>query len=84
MPTACFSVFADADPSLMPRVLGAFARRGLVPASCYASLRGSELHIDIQMAAMEADQAEGIAQDLRRIVGVGCVLATDKRLAASA
>ena len=38
--TACFSVQAVADPSVMPRVLELFAKRGLIPARWHSDLGG--------------------------------------------
>ncbi|HTS92345.1 MAG TPA: hypothetical protein VMG55_10120 [Stellaceae bacterium] len=79
-PTACFSVSADADPGVMPRVLEVFAKRGLVP-TFWTSRVGAErdLTIDIQMRGMESDLADYVAQTLRQIVGVEVVLTSEKR-----
>ena len=79
-PTACFSVSADADPGVMPRVLEVFAKRGLVP-TFWTSRVGAErdLTIDIQMGGMESDLADYVAQTLRQVVGVEVVLTSEKR-----
>ena len=81
-PTACFSVFADADPGVMPRVLQEFAKRGLIPSRWYSTVGGRqarELQIDIQVADLDAVLRERIADDLRQVVMVGTVLTAEKR-----
>jgi acetolactate synthase small subunit len=78
----CFALMAQALPGVMPRVMEPFAKRGLVPARCHATVCGrtsSELSIDVQIADIDADQAELIAAQLRQIVGVSTVLTSEKR-----
>ena len=85
--TACFSVHAAADPGIMPRVMGVFAKRGLVPSIWYSSLTGpqhEDLQIDVQVRDMSFADQSRIADALRRIVGVEVVLTAEKRLAATA
>ena len=77
--TACFSVVAEADPGVMPRVLELFARRGLVPSLWHSKIAPTgELTIDLQMEGMEAQKARHIAGCLRRIWGVSTVLTAEK------
>ncbi len=79
---SCFSVSAAVDPSVMPRVLGVFARLGLVPDKWYSMVDGrdhDELRIDIQMGGLNGSQAEHLAQSIRRIVSVETVLTSDMR-----
>ena len=38
---ACFAVHAAADPSVMPRVLGVFAKRGLIPSQWHSVIASS-------------------------------------------
>ena len=74
---ACFSVHARADPSVMPRVLEVFAKRGLVPSRWYSTLDGTrreELHIDIQVAGLEPGMGDRLARSLRQLVCVETVL----------
>jgi acetolactate synthase regulatory subunit len=81
--TACFSVEAEADPSVMPRVLEVFAKRGLVPCQWHSSLGrpgGTELVIDIQVAGLAADMVARIAGALRQVVRVQSVLIAEKPL----
>ena len=79
--TACFSIHAEAEPSVMPRVLDQFAKRGLVPDQWHSSCTegcGSELVIDIQICALGPELVRSIAEALRRIVHVDQVLTAEK------
>ena len=79
---SCFSVLAAANPSILPRVLGVFAKLGMVPTKWYSVVTGrcrDELHIDIQMTGLAPAKAEHIAQSLRRIVFVDTVLTSEKQ-----
>ncbi len=85
--TACFSVHSGVDPAAMPRVMGQFAKRGLVPSQWHSTIagrRGDELHIDLQVQGLRPDLCEQIAQTLRQMVEVRLVLTSEKRLAKSA
>ena len=78
---SCFFVSAAVDPSVMPRILGVFARLGLVPDKWYSILDGrdhDELRIDIQMGRLKDNQAEHLAQSIRRNVSVETVLTSEK------
>ena len=78
-PTACFSVTAEAEPGVMPRVLELFAKRGLVPSLWHSKVVPTgELIIDLQMDGMEAPLARQIAASLRQIWGVAAVLTAEK------
>ena len=86
-PVACFSVVAAATPGVMPRVLEVFAKRGLVPCQWYSTVHGrraEDLHIDVQVAGMEACLREQIAEALRQVVDVQVVLTSEKRRALTA
>ncbi len=89
--TACFAVHAASGPAVMPRVLGVFAKRGLVPLQCHSVLcpapgcyRQQDIHIDIQVAGMEQTAAVRLAEDLRKVVGVIAVLTSRKQYALTA
>lgn len=89
--TACFAVHAACGPSVMPRVLGIFAKRGLVPLQCHSVLcpaaergRQQDLHIDVQIAGMEQAAAARLAEDLRKVIGVIAVLTSRKQYALTA
>jgi len=77
--TACFSVVAEADPGVMPRVLELFAKRGLVPSLWHSKIAPTgELTIDLQMEGMDARKARHVAGCLRQIWGVSTVLTAEK------
>lgn len=87
LPTQCFSVIAETDPSALPRVLEVFAKLTLIPSQCHASRVGScgqELHIDLQFAHMNMATAEHLARSLRAIFLVNSVLTSEKRQRLSA
>jgi acetolactate synthase small subunit len=72
--TVCFSVHADAEPGVMPRVLELFAKRGLVPQKWHSAASGTALTIDVQMAGLGRDTADYMARCMRQIAGVDAVL----------
>ena len=76
----CFSVAATAGPGTLPRILEAFAQRGLVPARLHAvgDERG-ELAVDLQVGGLDAETAERVAARLRALVDVRAVLTYAKR-----
>lgn len=79
--TTCFSVQAAADPSVVPAVVGVFAKQGLVPSRLYGARHGpgnAEMHIDIQVTGIGRAACEGLARNLRRIVCVESVLTTEQ------
>ncbi len=83
---ACFSIQAEADPGVMPRVLELFAKRGLLPRRWVSDVTGPrgghggghggghELAIDVQVAGLDPETQAYIARCLRQIWGVGTVL----------
>ncbi len=74
---ACFSIHAEADPGVMPRVLELFAKRGLLPQRWVSDVTGPggrELSIDVQVAGLAPETQAYIARCLRQIWGVGTVL----------
>jgi len=75
--TACFSIHGVADPGLLPRVVGLWAKRGLTPARWHSAVCGdgdSELYIDLEMPGLSIELATRIAGELRQIWGVSQVL----------
>ena len=72
---ACFGVITTLDPGALPRVVEAFAKRGLVPASVYVRRFAEQqsLHIDIQVEAPLRHCAT-IADQLRSLPVVQCVV----------
>lgn len=80
-PVACFSIQALAEPTVMPRVLELFAKRGLIPCRWHSDLGGrrqDELTIDFQVSGLERDKAELIAQAIRQFVSVSSVLTSER------
>lgn len=74
---AYFSVDAQAEPGVMPRVLELFAKRGLVPSSWRSVVTHKEqprLTIEIQMSGLGRDLTEYIAACLRQIASVEAVV----------
>lgn len=84
----CFSVHAEAEPGIMPRVLELFAKRNLVPSRWVSDLCGPharrELSIDIQVEGLTPELTDYIAQCLRQIYGVSAVLTSEKGRSAMA
>lgn len=77
----CFSLLAEAEPGIMPRVLELFAKRGLVPSRWVSDLSGArnrDLSIDIQIEGLSPETADYMAQCLRQIPGVATVLTSRK------
>ncbi len=82
---ACFSIQAEAEPGVMPRVLEIFAKRGLVPRRWVSDVTGQgtslgrrELSIDVQVAGLTPETQAYIARCLRQIWGVAVVLTSEK------
>lgn len=87
LPVSCFSVVAAAEVDVMARVLGVFAKRGILPDRWYSSvsgMAGRTLHIDLQVADLNQPLRERVARSLRQIVDVETVLTSEKRPAMSA
>ncbi len=81
---ACFSITATADPSVMPRVLELFAKRGLIPSRWHSDLGGrrrDELMIDLQVEGLDRAKADLIAHAMRQMVPVLSVLTSEKSYA---
>ena len=75
---ALFHVVGDADPSLLPRVVGPVTKLGLVPCRLHASNEdgdGGQLTIDLRLANVPQTSAERVEGALRSIVGVHQVIA---------
>ena len=85
--TACFSIQAVADASVMPRVLELFAKRGLIPCRWHSDLavrslgQAPELTIDLQVEGLERPAVDHIAHQIRAMVSVCTVLTSEKSYA---
>ena len=84
----CFSVLAEAEPGVMPRVMELFAKRNLVPSRWHSDLLeprlghgARELAIDLQVEGLDARLADYIARCLRQLHYVDRVLISEKRTA---
>ena len=79
-PTAFrFSLKARSEPGVMPRVLELFAKRGLVPRKWHSVTvgpGGGALKIDLEIAGIEPDSVDYVANCMRGIAGVEMVLTT--------
>lgn len=79
--TYCYSVRADAEPSVLPRLLELFAKRGLIPAAfhsrCHDQAPGA-LQVDIEVTGLEWDLADYLQRCMHQIVGVELVLVSKK------
>ena len=83
-PTACFSVQAVTEPSVLGRVLELFAKRGLVPSRLVSHVGGASgdmMTIDVQMEGLAPDVAAYMARCMRQLAYVDCVLTSEKGLA---
>ncbi|MCW9045610.1 MAG: hypothetical protein OQK35_04700 [Alphaproteobacteria bacterium] len=83
--TACFSLQAEAEASVLPRVLALFAKRGLVPHRVHSQLQESgkgnqELHLDLQLEGLDREDVRYYAELMRNIVPVDKVLTFEKHL----
>ncbi len=77
----CFSVFAAADPSALPRVLNVFSLFGVIPERCHSTRLEADqdqLVIDVQVAGLPAGRAEQVARRLDRVITVTQVLHSEK------
>lgn len=77
-PTLCFSVHAEAEPSVMARVLEIFAKRGLVPSRWHSVAGAGSLVIDIQLDGCEPGLGAYMARCMRQIATVETVLTTTR------
>ena len=65
-----FELLADAEPGLLCRALGPFARRNLIPDRIRARREGLSMLIEIGMDAMPSEMLHLVEGNLRQIVGV--------------
>ncbi len=83
-PLWCYAVLAEPGADVLPRVVGEFARRGLVPARLDAVAAGDHLSIDIEIGALDAQAAAHVAERLRGFVNVERVLMSTRIFAGEA
>lgn len=77
----CFAIRADLEPGLLPRLMEAFAKRGLWPSKFYSQTIAAdrfddtlEAMIDIQVIGLDQLATDHIAMQFRGMVGVQSVL----------
>ena len=78
---SCYSILAEAEPGVMPRVLELFAKRNLVPRRWVSDVSGPggrDLSIDVQVAGVDLETHAYLARCLRQIWGVHRVLTSEK------
>ncbi len=83
----CFSVVAEADASVLPRILDLVAMFDRVPERCHSSRLDLEpsrpLMIDLQIADLSDQEAHLFEKKLERISLVTQILSSEKRQAAA-
>lgn len=75
---ALFYVVGDADPALLPRIVGPVTKLGLVPSRLHASTEdgdGARLTVDLRLADVSQSAASRVEGALRSVVGVHQVIA---------
>ena len=81
--TYCYSVRAEADPSVLPRLLALFVKRGLIPTALHARCHDhgpGALQVDIEAYGLGENLAEYLQRCMRQIVGVELVLVSIKHV----
>lgn len=79
----CFSILAEAEPGVMPRVLELFAKRGLTPTRWHSDVTGKErrdLAIDVQVVGLDVATGDYMARCLRQVFQVEAVLTSQKHV----
>ncbi len=71
--SALFTVFGEADPALLPRILALFAKCGLVPSRLLADTLGDEMHVEVEFSALSPSRADHFAEVLRQLPVVSLV-----------
>lgn len=70
----CFRLDAEADPGLLLRCLGLFAKLNLVPRKVAAEYQGGRLRAEIRVNGLSDGQSDHIAQVMRGLFGVEWVI----------
>ena len=65
-----FELLADAEPGLLSRVLGPFARRDLMPDAVRARRSGATVEASVDMHEMPSAVVHLVEGNLRQVVGV--------------
>ncbi len=81
---ARYLVVGATDPGLLPRLIEPFSKLGTVPSRVHATCEagdGSELSVDLRLSGVPRRTAELVEHSLRRVVGVGQLIAVVERAA---
>jgi hypothetical protein len=73
-PVLCLSLRALAEIGVFARVTQQLARRSLLPLRWHSTAAGEHLLLDIQIAGLDEDAGERLAESLRQVVGIEEVL----------
>jgi acetolactate synthase small subunit len=65
-----FTIVADAEPGVLPRLLQPFARRDLTPDAMECVRSGDLLRVTLSLDAMSAEFVHLVEGNLRQVVGV--------------
>jgi acetolactate synthase small subunit len=65
-----FTIAAQAEPGLLPRLLVPFARRDLTPDSIASVRKQDGLRVEITMQQMPAEMVHLVEGNLRQTIGV--------------
>jgi hypothetical protein len=83
----CFSIHAEADPSVLPRILDIVAMFDRVPERCHSARLdhepGRPLMIDLQIAGLADGDLHLIQKKLERMIFITQVLCSEKRQVAA-
>jgi len=74
--SALFTVFGEADPALLPRIVALFAKCALVPAWLHAETLGGEMHVEVGFSGLSPAKADHFAEVLRQMPVVSLVRLT--------
>jgi len=71
--SALFTVFGEADPALLPRIVALFAKCALVPVWLHAETMGGEMHVEVEFSGLCPAKADHFAEVLRQMPVVSLV-----------
>lgn len=75
--TVKFSLRAEVEPSVLPRVLEPFALRNLTPLTVSSRCDGGTLRIDVTVAGLSRREVDHLALRLKQVVPIHAVLAAE-------
>ena len=69
-----FSISARVDPQTLPRLVGGFAQRAIVPHEMTMQIAGDTMRVDVAVSDLPPAQANVIAAKLRALFAVTAVV----------